>query len=81
MKYVKCYEKEVPSALIKMANGVLKTIKHPAAAILGKVTTTVDEVLAKFPGSHYRFVIEAVQDETEDREASEEREITAEQVR
>jgi len=71
MKYVKCYEKEVPASLIRIANGVLKTIKHPAAAILGKVTSTVDEVMAKYPGTHYRFVIEAVS-ETDDREASEE---------
>jgi len=73
MKYVQCYEKEVPASLIRIANGVLKTIKHPAAAILGKITTTVDEVMAKYPGTHYRFVIEAVSEETEDREASEER--------
>ena len=72
MKYVQCYEKEVPASLIRIANGVLKTIKHPAAAILGKVTTTVDEVMAKYPGTHYRFVIEAVQEESEDRAASEE---------
>ncbi len=73
MKYVKCYEKEVPASLIKIANGVLKTIKHPMAAVLGKITTTVDEVMTKYPGTRYRFVIEAVQEETEDREASEER--------
>jgi len=73
-KYIKCYEKEVSASLIHMANGILKTIKHPTAAILGKVTTTVDEVLAKYPGTKYRFVIEAVQDtdDAADREASEE---------
>ncbi len=71
MKYVQCYEKEVPASLIRIANGVLKSIKHPMAAVLGKVTTVVDEVMAKYPGTHYRFVIEAVQ-ESEDREASEE---------
>lgn len=70
-KYVKCYEREVPASLIKMANSVLKTIKHPMAAILGKVTSTVDDVMTKYPGTHYRFVIEAVQ-EIDDREASEE---------
>lgn len=80
-KYIKCYEREVPTSLITIANGVLKSIKHPMAAVLGKVTTTVDEVLAKYPGSRYRFTIEAVQDEAEDREASEEREIRAEEIR
>ena len=80
IKYLQCYQREVPASLIQIANGILKGIKHPAAAILGKVTTAVDEVLAKYPGQKYRLTIEAIT-EVDDREANEEREIRAEEIR
>ena len=67
------YEKDVQRSTIVMLNAMLKTIKHPAAAVLTKVADTIDGLLEKYPGKRYRLSVESIDDERRtDREAEEE---------
>ena len=66
---------EIQRSWIVMANTMIKTVKHPAAAMLGKVTKRIDEFLQEYPGDKYRLTAECIDNEParEDREAEEER--------
>jgi len=65
---------EIQRSKIVMANAFIKSIKHPAAAVLSKLTDRIDAFLKDFPGDKYRLTAECIDDEKrEDREAEEER--------
>jgi hypothetical protein len=73
---VKKFTLEIQRSTIVMANAFLKTIKHPMAAVLTKVTARVDAFLEEYPGDKYRLTAECIDDKrsaTEtDRESEEE---------
>lgn len=73
---MKKFTLEVQRSTIVMANAVLKTIKHPMAAVLSKVTARIDAFLEEYPGDKYRLTAECIDDkksgESVDREAEEE---------
>ena len=73
---MKKFTLEIQRSWIVMANTMIKTVKHPAAAMLGKVTARIDAFLEEYPGNKYRLTAECIDDDeprVEDREAAEER--------
>lgn len=74
---MKKFQIEIQRSTLVMANAFVKSIKHPAAAMLGKLTEKIDAFLKDYPGTKYRLTAECIDDEktsrdTTDREAEEE---------
>ena len=68
------FQIEIQRSTLVMANAMIKAVKHPAAAVLSKVTDRIDKFLEEYPGTKYRLTAECVDDEKrEDRESEEER--------
>jgi hypothetical protein len=74
---MKKFTVEIQRSTVVMANAFIKTIKHPAATILSKITDRVDAFLKDYPGDKYRLTAECIDDAkpsgTADREDEEER--------
>ena len=54
---------EVQRAHIVLANTFVKTIKHPMASMLTKITARVDAFLEEYPGDKYRLTAECIDHE------------------
>jgi hypothetical protein len=57
------FQIEIARSTIMMANAMIKAIKHPAAAVLTKVTDRIDKFLEEYPGTKYRLTAECIDDE------------------
>ena len=70
---MKRFQIEIQRSTIVMANAFIKTIKHPAAAVLTKITDRIDQFLKDYEGDKYRLTAECIDNESKtDRESSEE---------